>query len=84
MKGPLFITFRYRRHVIQMCSDLKPFQLIRGQGCPGPMGPRYRPLAYLRFEDLLVGLQRLARFEVVDLPPRSLSHSSKGSSEEAK
>ena len=33
---------------------------------PRPVGQRYRPLADLRLKDLLV-----------DLPPRSLSHSSK-------
>src|SRR5215218_4771645 len=32
------------------------------------MGPHHRPLADLRFKDLLVGFQRLARFEVTDLP----------------
>ena len=48
------------------------------------MGQHYRPLADLHLKDLLVvGLQRLARIEVGDLPPRSLSHSSKGSSKEA-
>jgi len=50
---------------------------------PGPMGQRHRALADLRLKDLLVGFQRLARTEVGDLPPRSLSHSSKGSSKEA-
>src|SRR5215216_2035353 len=32
------------------------------------MDPHHRPLADLRFKDLLVGFQRLARFEVIDLP----------------
>src|SRR5215218_1189193 len=32
------------------------------------MGPHHRLLADLRFKDLLVGFQRLARFEVIDLP----------------
>src|SRR5215204_3033605 len=32
------------------------------------MVPHHRPLADLRFKDLLVGFQRLARFEVIDLP----------------
>src|SRR5829696_4783940 len=50
---------------------------------PRPVGQRYRPLAGLRLKDLLVGFQRLARIAVGDLPPRSLSHSSKGSSKEA-
>src|SRR5215207_3226399 len=45
----------------------------KGRGCwcraLAQYRARYRPLADLRFEDHFVGFQRLAGFEVVDLPP---------------
>jgi hypothetical protein len=40
--------------------------------CPGPVGHGIAPLADLRFEDLLVGFERLRGFEVVDFPPALL------------
>ena len=40
--------------------------------CPGPVGHGIARLADLRFEDLLVGFERLRGFEVVDFPPALL------------
>src|SRR5215204_1947504 len=40
--------------------------------CPGPVAHGMAPLADLRFEDLLVGFERLRGFEVVDFPPALL------------
>jgi hypothetical protein len=34
MKGPLFTTFRYRRHIIQICSDLKPSNSLGAKAAP--------------------------------------------------
>jgi hypothetical protein len=75
MKAPLFTTLRHRsratkRHYSDLCrSEALPTHKGPRLPCPGPMGPRHRPLADLCLEDLLVGFQRLARFKVVDLPP---------------